>query len=66
MKKLETYNLYVIDSIINLLHQLKKQINNKQVVLKLLEDLQLELINLKEIISKLEIEKEREKKQIWL
>lgn len=56
------YNLYVIDTIINLLHQLKKQINNKQVVLKLLEDLQLELINLKEIINNLEIEKERGKK----
>lgn len=55
------YNLYVIDTIINLLHQLKKQINNKQVVLKLLEDLQLELINLKEIINNLEIEKERGK-----
>ncbi len=55
------YNLYVIDTIINLLHQLKKQINNKQVVLKLLEDLQLELINLKEIINNLEIEKERKK-----
>lgn len=56
------YNLYVIDTIINLLHQLKKQINNKRVVLKLLEDLQLELINLKEIINNLEIEKERGKK----
>lgn len=57
------YNLYVIDTIINLLHQLKKQINNKQIVLKLLEDLQLELINLKEIINNLEIEKERGKKE---